>query len=129
MPMTKQDFKDFNDSDVREYEVQLEGVWKGKKIFVKPLSGNDRSVMIKFTDEKNADAAQFPSRMCCLGICNAEGELEFNAGDYGMLMNLNAGAIDEIGKEIMRISGMSEESVEEMEGNSDGTRRNNSGTS
>lgn len=118
-------------------DVRIEKVivpeWQGY-VFVRGMSGRERDRFeeaVTRIDKKGVRAVRyenFRARLCAECICNEQGERLFSPQDIALLGKKNAAALARVFAKATELSGMSEDDVEEMVGNSDADPSDDSGS-
>ena len=89
----------------------------GGQVKVKSLTGRARS-NIEAKVQREVSPGEIRIDVVMGGVCDESGNLLFtDKGDRKWLQEKNASVLDRIAEQILRISGMSEDAVEEAEGN------------
>jgi len=118
--------------DVTDQVPALKGWLKGRKLFVRELSGPQRHVVEKEmsgdiivnldgtqTVKRDAEALR-ESRLICWCLADEKGERIFNDDDEEMVIaELTGQVVSVLSKAILRISGLSKQDKEDMAKNSE----------
>ena len=109
----------------------------GGSIYVKSLTGAERdgfeALIIRKRESNRKTGGMsilgLKARLVILTACDAAGERLFKDDDIDALNAKSGAALDRIFQVAQRLSGLSAEDVEELEGNSSGDRSGDSGSS
>jgi hypothetical protein len=103
-----------NAKDIVQEEVEVKA-WGGS-VLVQSLSGAQRAAVMKVAMGKNGkvDAAQLYPLLMIEGVV----EPKFSKADIEALNDRSSGALETVCKVIMRLSGISQDDIEEEEKNS-----------
>lgn len=117
-------------------DVQIEKVvvpeWKGH-VYVRGLSGTERDRFEESQSRVDKRGQRLPryenfrARLCALCLCDSKGERMCIAADTKDIGKKNGAALARIFDVACRLSGMSEQDVEDMVGNSDDDPSDDSG--
>lgn len=111
--LSKDDIKQANDVEIRKVEVPE---WGGH-VFVKSLSGRARS-NIEAKVQRDTNPGDIRIDIVIGGTCDEDGNVIFtDKDDRKWLQEKNASALHRVAEEILAISGMKDDAVEEAEGN------------
>lgn len=103
----------------------------GGEVYVRTLRGSERDAFeasnVKVTGkgrkrETTPMMANFRARLAALCMCDEEGKRLFSDADAVALGQKSASALDRVADVALRLNGMTEESIEEAEGNSESAR-------
>lgn len=106
-----------------DYEVVEVPEWGGK-VRVRALTGTERdafeSSLVKGTGKiQKVDTQNIRAKLCSLTMVDSEGERLFSHQDIKVLGAKSAAALDRVYDVASRLSKISKEDVEELEGNSE----------
>lgn len=118
--------------DDRQYEDVRVPEWNNKTVRVKGLTGTERdafeaSITRQVGRQARMELHDFRAKFLVKAIVNGAGERLFSDRDVGALGAKNAAAIARLFEVAQRLSGMSNEDVEELTGNSSGEPNAESG--
>lgn len=121
--LSKSDILGFNDVVTEEVVVPE---WGGRKVRVMGLTGRGRddyeaAILDQRGKKTRVNMRNARARLVALTVVDERGERIFSDDDIPMLGQKNAAALDRIFDVARRLSGLSDEDVEELEGNSAGT--------
>jgi len=107
--------------DVKFEDVQVPE-WGGM-VCVRGLSGAERddfegSIVETKGKKTKLNTHNIRAKLVSLSVCDEDGERLFGAGDVRALGNKSAAALERVFKVAQRLSGISDEDVEELEKNS-----------
>lgn len=105
----------------------------GGEVLVRGLSGSQRDAFEDATlDQKGKSRrvilANIRARLCALSIVDENGKRMFTDEDVRALGRKSAAALDRVFSAAQRLSGLSDEDVEELAKNSDGGQSEDSGS-
>ncbi len=115
--------------DLPTEEVQVPE-WGGS-VFIRSMTGTQRDKFeAQFIKARDSGAPLvLRSKLAVLTVCNEKGELVFTEPDMIELGKKSAKALDRVFGASTRLSGIGEDDVKELEGNSDGAPSADSGSS
>ena len=121
--LSKSDILGYQDVVTEEVVVPE---WGGRKVRVMGLTGRGRddyeaAILDQRGKKTRVNMRNARARMVALTVVDERGERIFSDDDIPMLGQKNAAALDRIFDVARRLSGLSDEDVEELEGNSAGT--------
>lgn len=105
----------------------------GGYVYVKGLTGAQRDRFEESqtrVDKKGNRLLKFENfraRLCALCICNSKGEPLFKPGDVADLAKKSSAALQRVFNKATELSGMSEDDIEDLVGNSDDEASDDSG--
>ena len=105
----------------------------GGEVLVRGLSGSQRDAFENATLEQKGrsqrvNLANVRARLCALSIVDENGKRMFSDEDVRALGRKSAAALDRVFSAAQRLSGLSDEDVEELAKNSDGGQSEDSGS-
>lgn len=105
----------------------------GGEVLVRGLSGSERDGFEDATLEqkgksRRVNLANVRARLCALSIVDENGKRMFSDEDVRALGRKSAAALDRVFSAAQRLSGLSDEDVEELAKNSDGGQSEDSGS-
>ena len=110
--LSKKDILKSNDLELECVEIPE---WGGH-VFVRGLTARERDEFeISIGESLNQDNLR--ARLVVLGACDEEGERLFNTKDAHALGKKNAAAVDRLFDAIQRLSAMTPDALETIEGN------------
>ena len=120
--LTKQQIVDANDLEIVEVEVPQ---WGGS-VLVRGLTGKQRGVfMATLMDQKAGGGAlrlqDLQVRLCAMSIVDEHGKRFFSDAEMAVVGGKSSAALQHVFETAQRLSGLSNEQVEELAGNSDET--------
>ena len=126
--LSKQDILQAKDVKIEQVEVPE---WGGH-VYVRSISALERGLIeedaAKFKESKGKGsfARTFTVKFASLALCDEKGKRLFDDKDIALLQEKNAAAISRIAEAAQRLSGFSQEDMEELEKNSKGTQEDDS---
>jgi len=120
--LTKQQIIDVNDLEAVEVEVPE---WGGS-VLVRPLTAKQRGQFTAtLVDQRQGGRTlrlqEIQIRLCGLSIVGEDGKRLFSDAELSTLGGKSSAALQHVFEEAQRLSGLSDEQVEELAGNSDET--------
>ena len=105
----------------------------GGEVLVRGLSGSQRDAFEDATLEqkgksRRVNLANVRARLCAISIVDETGKRMFTDEDVRALGRKSAAALDRVFSAAQRLSGLSDEDVEELAKNSDGGQSEDSGS-
>lgn len=108
--------------DLKTEEIKVPE-WGGT-VLVRSLTGAERDAyeqaVLDSRDEEGDKVRNIRARLVAASIVNEDGEQEFSLDDVDALGAKNARALERVFNVAMKLSGISEDDVEDLEGNSGG---------
>ena len=106
-----------------EYEIVDVPEWGGK-VRVRALTGSERdqfeaSLVKEAGKIRKIDTANIRAKLVSLSIVDGEGNRLFGESDIALLGQKSAAALDRVFESAQKLSKISKEDVEELEGNSE----------
>jgi hypothetical protein len=90
----------------------------GGHVHIRPMTGGERDAFeFDVTSRKNKNYRGVRARLIAMVVCDADGARMFSDEDVEELQAKNASALDRLFSAAQRISGLTDEDVEELEGN------------
>jgi hypothetical protein len=124
------------DTDDIVYEEVEVAEWKGAKVWVRSMTGQERDwfeecTLVKKGKKREASLKDVRARLVAATVCSGNGNPEplFTPNDVAKLTKKSAKALDRIYEVAARLSGISDEDVEELVGNSGTAPSGGSGSS
>lgn len=121
---TRDAILDFADSKIESLTVKA---WDGCTVMLRTLTGADRASLLKHWEDPSFDKGTLPSRFAARALCDKKGERLFKDSEWRELDKKSAGALDEIVAAGFKQSGLDDEAIEELRGNSSETQSESSG--
>jgi hypothetical protein len=105
----------------------------GGEVLVRGLSGSERDAFEDATLEqvgksRKVNLANVRARLCALSIVDENGKRMFSDGEVRALGRKSAAALDRVFSVAQRLSGLTDEDVEELAKNSNGGQSEDSGS-
>lgn len=102
--------------DLPREEVQTPE-WGGS-VFVRTMSGSERDAFVHHCIEQKDDIRGLKARLLCLTLCDETGSRLFGDDDQEALDAKSSKVLDDLFQVAQRLSGLGEDEVEEIAGNS-----------
>ncbi|ODT46616.1 MAG: hypothetical protein ABS70_00535 [Nitrospira sp. SCN 59-13] len=109
--MNREQFLAIDDIEIKEIEVKNYG-----KMKIKTLSAIDQAELSRFQKSTTCET-RLAAFIITLGVVDDDGTPFLTADDVEMLIKKNAGTVEKIANEIIKLSGISEDEVLEAEKN------------
>ena len=104
----------------------------GGDVLVKTLTGAERDAFEQACENakkgKSIALKELKARLVAMAVCDERGAALFTAKDIPDLNKKNSKAIDRLFKAAQRLSGLSNDDVEQLAGNSSGDQSDDSGS-
>lgn len=121
------------DAILKAKDIQIEKLeiseWGGS-VFIKSLSGKERDKIEQSTMQGGSASnfSDFRAKFAAAVVCDQDGKRIFSDGDYRLLTDKSAYALQQILDAGMSLSHMSDDDVEELVGNLESDQSEDSGS-
>jgi len=115
----------------KDFNVELLNVpeWGGN-VHVRTMTGKERNDLVDWRNKQGDDCtSEFQRRFCALVLCDEKGQRLFTDDEAGELGEKSAKALDRVMAAAMRLNGMSDDAMQELEKNSETAGSAGSGSS